>query len=340
MKDIIEIQKVIIPEIFTLLEKRYEILRNISTLQPIGRRALSNRLHIGERIVRGEVEFFSRQGLITINASGMTITSAGESVIEGLKDYIYDVRGIKDLEVKLSNKLNIKKAIIVPGNVDIDDYVMNDISKTTSNLITDIVKENDIIGVTGGNTMAAVADGVNQQSKDKNITVVAARGGLGKRVESQANTIAAKLANKLNGNYQMLHASDTLSEELLLKMIEDPEISKIIEMIKKVNLLIFGIGRADKMAKRRELPVEVVDKLEKSKAVAEAFGFYFNREGVIVHEMQTIGIQFNDFLKIPTAIGVAGGTGKAEAILAVSKLKKDMILVTDEGATREILEKY
>ncbi|SCZ03673.1 sugar-binding transcriptional regulator [Alkaliphilus peptidifermentans] len=340
MKDIIEIQKIIVPETFTLLEKRYEILRNISALQPIGRRALSNRLHIGERIVRGEVEFFNKQGLIHVDASGMTVSNDGETVIEGLKEFIYDIRGIKDLEKELKRKLNIKEVIIVPGNLDIEDYVFNDISKATSKLINQLVNENDIIGVTGGNTMAAVAEGVKQQSKDKNITVVPARGGLGRRVESQANTIAAKLANKLKGNYQMLHVSDTLSKEILKSIMEDPEISKITELIKQVNLLIFGIGRADKMAKRRELPEDIVQKLTESRAVAEAFGFYFNIDGEIVYEMKTIGIQFSDFINIPNAIGVAGGTGKAEAIYAITKLKKDMILVTDEGATREILENF
>lgn len=338
MKEIIDIQKKIVPEAFSLLEKRYDILRNISNLQPIGRRALSNRLNIGERIVRGEVEFFKRQGLIEIDAAGMTITQEGENVIEGLKDFIYSMRGINELEKELKARLNIKEVIIVPGNLDAEDYVLTDISKVTSGLLNKIIKDNDIVGITGGTTMAAIAEGMEYSNKDKTINVVPARGGLGRRVESQSNIVAAKLAEKLRGNYQMLHASDTLSQEILESILEDPEIKKIIEMIKKVNVLIFGIGRAEDMANRRELSDEMVNRLMDGGAVAEAFGFYFNLAGEVIYEMKTIGIQFSDFLNIPNVIGVAGGTKKAEAIYAISKLKKDLILVTDEGATREILK--
>lgn len=330
----------IVPESFILLEKRYDILRNISNLQPIGRRALSNKLNIGERIVRGEVEFFKKQGFIEIDSAGMTITSEGEKVIEGLKDFIYSIRGIHELERELRDCLHIKEVIVVPGNLDNENYVLADIAKATSELMNKLIKNKDIIGITGGTTMAAVAEGMEQQNKDKNITVVPARGGLGRRLESQSNIVAAKLAEKLKGNYQMLHASDTLSQEILQSILEDPEIKKIIELIKKVNLLIFGIGRAEDMANRRELPQDVVEGLMKDGAVAEAFGFYFNLAGEVTYEMKTIGIQFADFIKIPNVIGVAGGARKAQAIYAISKLKKDMILVTDEGATREILKLY
>lgn len=40
-----------------LLKKRYEILKTIYYNQPVGRRALSQELNLGERIVRTEVEF-------------------------------------------------------------------------------------------------------------------------------------------------------------------------------------------------------------------------------------------------------------------------------------------
>ena len=52
----LELLKRITPEMIILLEKRYNILRAVKYHQPIGRRLLSERLKIGERIVRSEVD--------------------------------------------------------------------------------------------------------------------------------------------------------------------------------------------------------------------------------------------------------------------------------------------
>ncbi len=338
MSEIIAIQKKIIPEALTMLEERYEILRNIGIVQPIGRRALANRLQIGERIVRGEVEFLKKQGLIDVNAAGMMITSEGEKIIDQLKEFIFELRGIHDLQRSLQKRLQIKEVHVVPGNLEVDEYVLNDISSRTSRILEDLIEENSTIGVTGGTTMAAVAEHLSQQGREKNILVVPARGGLGKKVESQANSVAAIIASKLKGNYHLLHASDTLSQEALESILQDPEIKRIKKILKKANLVVFGIGRADEMARRRELAPEVTQRLKEEGAVAEAFGYYFNKEGRIIYEMKTIGISFEDFQRVPVTIGVAGGPLKAEAIVAISRLKQDMVLVTDEGAAREILK--
>lgn len=340
MKDIIAIQRRIIPEAFEVLQKRYDILRSICTLQPIGRRALANHLSIGERIVRGEVEFLKNQGLIDITAAGMTSTKDGDEAFDKLKEVIYSIKGIKDLEDELKRKLKLNNVVIVQGDSEKDLYVLQEIGKETSRVIEALVKEKCIVGVTGGGTMSYVAKGLAQQTRDRGIVVVPARGGLGTRMEGQANTVAAEIAQKLKGSYHLLHASDTLSERILQSIMEDPKIQRVLELIKQVNLLVFGIGRADDMAKRRDLTPEALELLEEKGAVAEAFGHYFNLQGEIVYETRTIGIRYEDFLQIPFTVGVAGGSKKAQAIVAISKLKDSLYLITDEAAARVIIDNY
>lgn len=307
-------------------------------MQPIGRRGLSNKLAIGERIVRTEVEILKDQGLIEIFPYGMTVTSEGENIIDNLQEYIYKIRGIKHMEEQLKKILDIHEVKIVPGNLQEDEFVLPDIGKTAASYIENIVHDDSIIGVTGGTTMAAVAKGITKPLKNNNIIVVPARGGIGGRVENQSNTIVAEMARRLKCQYQLLHASDTLEQQALESILQDPKIQKVTSIIKSVNLLVFGIGRADTMAQRRDLSDEVMEKLMNSKAVAEAFGYYFTKEGDVIYEMKTVGISFKDFQKISTVIGVAGGTNKAEAIMSVCKLKKSMILVTDEAAALEIIK--
>ncbi len=72
-------------------------------------------------------------------------------------------------------------------------------------------------------------------------------------------------------------------------------------------------------------------------AVSEVIGHYFDKEGKEIYVAPSSGISLQDFLKIPIVIGVCGGVEKAEAIVSISNLRKDMVLVIDESAANCIL---
>ena len=338
MKDLLELQKKIIPEMTEILEKRYNILRNIYYNQPIGRRALANSLNVGERVIRTEVNILKQHGLLEIQSMGMNVTEEGKQIIEELKEFIHRLKGLNSLEHTLEKKLSISNVFIVPGNSDIDSLIIKDIGKITSAYIKKIIKDGNIIGITGGTTMAQVADEMSSEKGNRDILVVPARGGLGKNVETQANNIAAKLAQKLGGKYRLLHVPDNIEKDALATLLSIPEIKEVVDIIKKINVLVFGIGRADVMAERRHLSNEKINDLKNKGAVAEAFGYYFNTKGEIVCETSTVGLSLLDFKNIETVIGVASGEEKAEAIVSISALHKNMILITDEGAAKKILK--
>jgi central glycolytic genes regulator len=109
-------------------------------------------------------------------------------------------------------------------------------------------------------------------------------------------------------------------------------------LIKNINILIFGIGRADAMAIRRKLPKERINSLMEAGSVAEAFGHYFDIDGNEIWEYKTIGMTLDMYKQIRNLIGVAGGAQKAEAIIAITSLRRDITIVTDESAARRMLE--
>lgn len=73
-------------------------------------------------------------------------------------------------------------------------------------------------------------------------------------------------------------------------------------------------------------------------ALAEAFGYYFNRDGQVVHKMPTLGLRLEDIQQTETVIAVAGGASKGRAIAAVLRFGHEDVLVTDEAAARVILD--
>jgi len=86
------------------------------------------------------------------------------------------------------------------------------------------------------------------------------------------------------------------------------------------------------------LEQEEIDNILGKGAVAESFGYYFNKDGEIVHEISTIGIDLDIFKKLKHVIAVAGGVEKTEAIIAISKLNPNLVLVTDELTAKKIQE--
>lgn len=337
VKDILQLQQKIVPELIDLLEKRYTILRAIYFNTPIGRRTLASKLNIGERVVRTEVNFLKNQGLIEINSMGMMVTREGENIIDTLKEFIHELKGLSSIEDIVREKLGLAKVIVVPGDIDTDPLILKEVGRVGAHYIRNLITSNQIIAVTGGSSVGELVNNMPRITNKSNILVVPARGGMGKVVETQANTVAANLANRLNANYRLLHVPDVMSRETLETILNEPGIREIINSIEKTNLLIYGIGRADEMFKRRGLNSDEIKELKDKGAVAEAFGYYFDRWGNVVDKTSTIGVRFEDVCKIDTIVAVAGGKCKAEAIIATKTYNKNSILVTDEGAAREIV---
>lgn len=337
MEQILKLQQKIVPELVELLEKRYNILRTIYYNQPIGRRVLANNLGIGERIVRTEINFLKDQDFIEINTPGMNVTKKGEEIINKLKDFIHEIKGLSDIESAIKESLKLKQVIVVPGDLYEDRTVMNELGKTAAAYLKSIIKDNNIIGVTGGFTIKEVIDNMQNVSNLKNVMVVPARGGLGRNVEIEANTLAANLANKIQANYKLLHVPDSLSNKAMSTIMEEKDIKDILNILHNANLLIYGIGRADQMARRRGLSSKEIEEIEKVGAVGEAFGYYFNRQGEIVYSTSSIGAKVEEICNIETRIAVSGGKDKAEAIISTEINNNNSVLVTDEGAAREIL---
>lgn len=197
----------------------------------------------------------------------------------------------------------------------------------------------EVIAVTGGSTLAEVAYHLTATSPLKGRWFVPARGGLGESVELQANTIASTMAKKTGARYRSLHVPDHLGEEAYQTLMQDNTILEIIQFIRKARIVIHGIGDALVMARRRKVDEATKESLRRDGALAEAFGYYFDRDGNILHKMPTVGLRIEDIQQMDTVIGVAGGKSKGEAIASVPPHGHEDILIIDEAAAMEIMKR-
>ena len=186
--------------------------------------------------------------------------------------------------------------------------------------------------------MLEFAKSIKSDKKYSSVTVVPARGSVGLDVETQSNNVVAEVSKNIHANYKLLNVPDQLCEESIKTLTQEPEIKNTLELIKNSNVLVFSIGRADEMVKRRKLSDEKAKDIMNKKAVGEAFGHYFNKKGEIVYKLNTVGIDMESFKNKRETIAVFAGRKKAEAFIPISKINKNIVLITDEESAKEILK--
>lgn len=268
----------------------------------------------------------------------MVITEEGMNIISQLHEFIRELSGVVTLEEALREMTGMDQVIVIAGNSDEEPFVKRELGRVSVAFLKQTIQEDVTIAVTGGTTMASVASAMTPFDSYECL-FVPARGGVGEEVENQANTIVAKMAKAEKGDYRLLHVPDPLSETLYQTIIHEPSIKETLSLIKHATIILHGIGGALRLASRRKESTHIVEKLKREKAVSEAFGYYFNKDGKVVHKVRTIGIQLEDLTDINCVITVAGGKSKAQAIASFMKQKKSNVLITDEAAALEIVNK-
>lgn len=338
MRRILDIQKRLLPDLTDVLKKRYSILHHISSSGLVGRRTLANSLELTERVLRSEVEFLKEQGLLEIESSGMRLSESGRELLEELEPLVKELLGLSDLEDELQKRFSLRQVIVVPGDCDRSELTKKELGRAGAAALRKYASKDEVIAVAGGSTLAEVADTMTPSSQFKGNVFVPARGGLGESVELQANSIASTMAKKAGGQYRLLHVPDHLGEEAYVSLMQDPNILEIVEVIRQARIVVHGIGDAMVMARRRKVDQRTIDELNAEGALAEAFGYYFDRNGKPVHKMPTVGLRLEDILNTELVIAVAGGKSKGEAIAAVIKFGHEDVLVTDEAAAIQLLQ--
>lgn len=326
----------IAPGTLRLLIQRQEILKEIHALGPIGRRALANQVGLSERTLRTEIEVLKHQELITTSSAGMRITTIGNQVIQKLETILDQQSYLHEMEQALAAKLGISECRIQKSSSQLS------LAEMTVDIIDKILPDGDSkIAVMGGTTLRSIAKQFDESlSNNRSLLFLPARGGTGEKASLQANTIADIMATKTHGASRLLYAPEHVRSETHSLLLQEPEIKETLQFLSESILVIFSIGDANQMARRIGLDEGVIDELNQSNAVAEAFGEFIDKDGQVVYKLARIGLSSEDIRNIPHLLAVASGKEKAKAIEAYFKVAPPhTILVTDVAAANEILNR-
>ena len=326
-QDTLSIFQKIAPDVMGTIKERYLLLRHIADAEPVGRRTLAALSGLSERVVRSHVDVLRRSGIVRFTTMGISLEPEGKKLMPDLLECFLRLNNLDDMQRTIRQALGLKNVYIVPGDSDNDKTAKEELGRKGALLLNDLLSIADIVAISGGSTMAAVAHMLPESNA--NVVILPARGSMGNHVEFQANYIAANIAAKTHSSYRMIHLPENLSESALRLMN--------VAMTARAQVVLFGIGRADHMAKKRGMTSHQRQTLRTLGARGESLGCYCSFDGRILYGSNNIGISLKDIRKHQHVIAVAGGASKAEAILSVMRTCRTGTLVTDEGAAQRIM---
>ena len=325
----ITLMRKLAPDLTDEITRRALILERIAAMQPVGRRQLAAKLNLPEREIRNTAAILKDLGYIDLDASGMSLSDKADEVLETSRAFSKAMSGLTEMETRLCDLLPVDRVLIAPGDADEDEQVLSDVGRICAQKLRSILMNGNTLAVTGGRTIAAVAKSLQSQAP-LNVMVVPARGGLGRSVEIQANTLAEEIAGKLGGHYRLIHLPDTMDAAAMQEMLRLPEVREAMELLERADVILHGIGTASEMMKQRRQPHE-------EGAKGESFGAYYDLNGRCLMESTNVGVDLARLKPTCRMVAAAAGATKAEAIISILRHTRHYLLVTDQGAAERML---
>ena len=326
------------PDLTEQMTRRAMILERISVMQPVGRRQLATRLNLPEREIRNTAVLLKELGYLDLDASGMTLSRKAEEILDTAREFSKVMNGLTEMENRLAELLPVERVLIAPGDADYDEQVLSDVGRICAGKLRGILQNGNTLAVTGGRTVAAVARNIQSQTP-LNVMVVPARGGIGRSVELQANTLAEEIAGRLGGHYRLIHLPDHIDPAAMQEMLKMPEVHEAMELLERADVILHGIGIASETMKERNMSRAEQAELQQKGAEGESFGAYYDLEGNCLMESSSVGVDLARLKKTCRMVAAAAGSSKAAAILSVLRHTPHALLVTDQGAAEEMLDR-
>ena len=334
--DTVALMRTLAPDLTAEIAQRALVLERIAAMAPVGRRQLAAKLRMTEREIRACADKLREQGYINLDPAGMTLTDKAQSILPAVQAFTRTMNDLTSLEEEIQQLLGVDRVCIVAGDADADADLIDEVGRAAAQRVRAMLHSGSTLAVAGGSTMAATARAMHSTSP-LHVMVVPARGGWGKAVHTQANTLAAEIAGRLGGHHRLIHLPDYMDDAAKQEMLRLPDVREVMELIQRADVLLHGVGCAEEMLRDSKVAAPQVRKLLVEGAVGESFGAYYDKDGKCLLESSSVGVDLARLSPGCRMIAVAAGKRKAEAIIAVLRHDRHALLVTDEGAAKEML---
>lgn len=249
--------------------------------------------------------------------------------------------GCLDLEQKLKAQFGLTDTRVIPDTDPMDKDINQRVSIGAASVIVDKVKPDDLLAVGFGETIMSTLKNLGSFIQTKQLPVVSLAGGVGNYMKGISHLDASCEVNLVPAP---LRVSSKKVADVLYK---ESSVNAVLMASCSADIAVISIGSIAQVEKATMYQTGYISLgeqkiLQRKGAKGDVLGYFIDENGDVLEDIelheQLIAIRPEKLRDIPLVIGVAGGTVKAEAILAALKGKYISALVTNESTARKILE--
>ncbi len=251
-----------------------------------------------------------------------------------------------ELEKQILARSHLAEVIVVATEGDTPDLARRRMGQAAARFLERTLSNRDVVGIGWGRTLYEVVNAL-EPHRPARITAVPLIGGLGQIAPMfQVHELARGLAQAFDGTWQNAYVPALVqTDELAATLLSSADGKQFTALWERLDVAVVGIGNVDLGAEMQMLFVNYLDsgsqaRLQERRAVGDICVRFFDADGQPCDGVVTgiVGITLNQLKQARRVVGVAGGTGKAEAILGALRGSLINVLITDESAARRMLE--
>lgn len=248
------------------------------------------------------------------------------------------------LPTQLANKYGLQRVLVADQIGESYEIILNQIGRLCANYLTEIVRDNDTIGLTWGTTMAAIAEHL-QPSDKKNVQTVYLKGTVSNSTRNNYSGIITRQFNRaFHTQTEILPVPVIFDNQKTHNLVlQDQFIRRIIQKGCDCQIALFTVGttRPDAMLFQLGYFNAQQTAFLEQNAVGDILSQFINKDGQIAAPeiaQRTVSLDLNELKKKRQSILVAGGVQKLPAIHAALMGHYANVLITDLRDAEQLLK--
>lgn len=245
------------------------------------------------------------------------------------------------LSERLQKQFKLHSAVVVgrsEAKPDDENIQRQLIARAAARLLSDQVTNDDILGIGWGRTLSAMSREITTLA---NCRVVQLGGMAGSVMDNSLELVRRISEVGAEEAYPLFLPLLAKDAETAAALRQRSLVKDTMKWFEHISIATVAVGSWDppESQMQRSLDPELRETLHQRGVVAEVLGTLFRSDGSIVHDIEdrTNALTYEQMVKIPEMILVAGGNRKVNAVRAVLKADIGTTLVTDVTLANALL---
>ncbi len=243
-----------------------------------------------------------------------------------------------NLSLSLKEKFGLGRALVTGVHDRRPQAIRDSLGRATAALLSDIITGTDVLGVTSGRTIDAVARHLTHLAGCEIVQLTGMSGDL----DDNPVEVLRRVAVLSGGRARSIYAPLTVATaEAAIALKTDPHIAAAFERFSCVTVAVAAVGSWQPPESRyyNALGGADRDRLVARGVVADVGGVLLDSSGAPVHDFddRVLGISADQLRGVDEVIMVGGGERKITAILAALRSGLITSLITDDTVATQLL---